>query len=43
METVLISKHGSDYVAKRENEPALYQLDGKSIDDLEKDAEAAGH
>jgi len=37
-EKVFIAKHGNDYIAKRENEPALYQLDGKTVDDLEKAA-----
>ncbi len=33
-EKVLLAKQGSDYVAERENEPALYGLDSKTIDDL---------
>src|SRR3984885_5698189 len=33
-EKVLIAKQGSDYVAQRENEPALYGLDAKSVNDL---------
>ncbi len=33
-EKVLIAKQGSDYVAQRENEPALYGLDAKTVDDL---------
>jgi len=33
-EKLLIAKQGSDYVARRENEPALYGLDAKTIDDL---------
>lgn len=33
-EKVLIAKQGSDYVAQRENEPALYGLDSKTVDDL---------
>jgi hypothetical protein len=33
-EKVLIAKQGSDYVAQRENEPALYGLDTKTVDDL---------
>jgi hypothetical protein len=33
-EKLLIAKQGVDYVAQRENEPALYALDGKTIDDL---------
>jgi len=35
MEKVLIAKSGDNYLAKRENEPALYQIDSKSVDDLE--------
>lgn len=33
-EKVLIAKQGSAYVAQRENEPALYGLDAKTVDDL---------
>jgi len=33
-ERLLIAKQGSDYVAQRENEPALYGLDAKTVDDL---------
>src|ERR1700733_2752307 len=33
-EKVLIAKQGSDYVAQRQNEPALYGLDAKAVDDL---------
>jgi hypothetical protein len=33
-EKVLIAKQGSDYVAQRENEPALYGLDSKTVTDL---------
>jgi Domain of unknown function (DUF4340) len=33
-EKLLISKQGSDYVAQRENEPALYGMDAKTVDDL---------
>jgi Domain of unknown function (DUF4340) len=33
-EKVLISKQGADYVAQRENEPALYALDAKTVNDL---------
>jgi Domain of unknown function (DUF4340) len=39
VEKVLIAKSGENYVAKRENEAALYQLDAKSVTDLEKSAE----
>ena len=38
VEKVLIAKQGSDYVAQRENEPALYGLDAKAVDDLSKAA-----
>ncbi len=38
IEKVLISKQGSDYVAKRDNEPALYGLDAKTVDELSKAA-----
>lgn len=33
-EKLLIAKQGSDYVAQRENEPALYGLDAKTVNDL---------
>lgn len=33
-EKVLFAKQGADYVAQRENEPALYGLDPKTVDDL---------
>lgn len=33
-EKVLIAKQGSDYIAQRENEPALYGLDAKTVTDL---------
>jgi len=33
-EKLLIAKQGSDYVAQREKEPALYGLDAKTVDDL---------
>jgi hypothetical protein len=38
VEKVLISKQGPDYVAKRENEPSLYGLDAKTVDELSKAA-----
>jgi hypothetical protein len=38
LEKVLISKQGADYIAKRENEPALYGLDTKTVDELTKAA-----
>jgi hypothetical protein len=33
-EKVVISKQNSDYIAQRENEPAIYGLDAKTFDDL---------
>ena len=38
-EKVLISKSGDHYIAKRENEPALYELDSVSVDALLKAAD----
>ncbi len=38
VERVLISKNGDKYVAKRENEPALYELDSTMVADLQKSA-----
>ena len=38
VEKVLISKSGDNYIAKRDNEPALYQLDSSSVADLQKAA-----
>jgi Domain of unknown function (DUF4340) len=38
-EKVLIAKSGDHYLAHRENEPALYQLDASGIDDLLKAAD----
>ena len=38
-EKVQIAKTGDHYIAKRENEPALYQLDSKSVEDLVKAAD----
>jgi hypothetical protein len=37
-EKLLIAKQGSDYVAQRENEPALYDLDAKTVDELSQTA-----
>jgi hypothetical protein len=34
VEKVLISKSGDKYVAKRENEPSLYELESKTVTDL---------
>ena len=39
VEKVAISKAGDNYVAKRENDPTLYQLDSKAVDDLKKSAD----
>jgi Domain of unknown function (DUF4340) len=36
VDRVLISKSGDTYIAKRDNEPALYQLDSSSVADLQK-------
>jgi len=36
VEKVVIAKSGDTYVAKRDNEPALYQLDSSSVTDLQK-------
>jgi hypothetical protein len=36
VDKVLISKSGDNYIAKRANEPALYQLDSSSVTDLQK-------
>jgi hypothetical protein len=38
VEKVLISKNGDKYVAKRENEPALYELEAAAVTDLQKSA-----
>jgi len=37
-EKVLISKSGDNYIAERDNEPSLYQLDGKPVEELQKSA-----
>jgi hypothetical protein len=39
VEKVAISKAGDNYIAKRENDPTLYQLDSKTVDDLRKSTE----
>jgi len=36
VEKVLICKSGSNYIAKRDNDPALYQLASASVDELQK-------
>ena len=38
VEKVTINKQGDQYLAKRENEPSIYVLDGKAVDDLVKAA-----
>jgi hypothetical protein len=40
VEKALISKSGNGYVARRENEPALYGLDSGPVEDLQKAVEA---
>jgi hypothetical protein len=37
-EKVTIMKHGAGYIAKRENEPSVYELDPKAVDELQKTA-----
>ncbi len=39
IERVQIAKSGESYIAKRENEPALYGLNSSSVDDLQKTAD----
>jgi hypothetical protein len=39
VEKVSFAKSGSSYIARRENEPTLYQLDSSSVDALEKAAD----
>jgi len=38
VEKVLIAQSGKDYIAQRENEPSLYQIDGKNVDEMTKAA-----
>jgi hypothetical protein len=38
VEKVTIRKQGSQYFAQRENEPSIYELDGKAVEDLQKAA-----
>jgi len=40
VENVSIAKSGDNYIAKREGEPSLYQLDAKAVEELQKAAEA---
>jgi hypothetical protein len=37
-ERVIVSKQGDKYFAQREGEPSIYELDAKSVDDLERAA-----
>jgi Domain of unknown function (DUF4340) len=38
VEKVLLAKSGNKYIAKRENEPALYEIDSQSVTELQKKA-----
>jgi hypothetical protein len=38
VEKVSITKQGNQYFAQRENEPSIYELDSKAVDDLQKAA-----
>jgi len=40
VENVSIAKSGDNYIAEREGEPSLYQLDAKAVEELQKAAEA---
>jgi len=40
VEKVSISKSGNDYIARRENDSGLYEVDSSAIDDLQKAANA---
>jgi Domain of unknown function (DUF4340) len=40
VENVSIAKSGDNYIAKREGEPSLYQLDPKAVEELQKSAAA---
>ncbi|MBV9888000.1 MAG: DUF4340 domain-containing protein, partial [Acidobacteria bacterium] len=39
VENISIAKSGDNYLAKREGEPSLYQLDSKAVEELQKSAE----
>ena len=39
VEKVLLSRSGDGYIAKRENESALYQIDASSVEELRKTAD----
>ncbi|MCS6952210.1 MAG: DUF4340 domain-containing protein [Bryobacterales bacterium] len=38
VEKVQIARQGNSYFARRENEPAIYELDGKAVEELQKAA-----
>jgi hypothetical protein len=38
VEKVTITKQGAQYFAKRENEPGIYEVDSKAVDDIQKSA-----
>jgi hypothetical protein len=38
VEKVVVTKQGDQYFAQRENEPSIYELDSKAVDDLQKAA-----
>ncbi|MCC6860990.1 MAG: DUF4340 domain-containing protein [Bryobacterales bacterium] len=38
VEKVTVSKQGNSYYARRENEPSIYELDGKAVEELQKAA-----
>jgi hypothetical protein len=38
VEKVSITKQGDTYFAKRENEPSIYVIDGKAVEDVQKAA-----
>ena len=38
-ETLLISKHADEYIAERQDEPGLYVLDSKAVEELQKSAD----
>jgi hypothetical protein len=38
VENISIAKSGDNYIARREGEPSLYQLDSKAVEELQKAA-----
>ena len=40
VEKVSLAKSASSYIARRENEPTLYQIDSSSVEELQKAADA---